>query len=601
MSKPSKSRDVTTASARVAAVATLVIATNPISATEFDFAGGKLTVKGSVFAGTVIRTNDPDPELLLPANAALVGAAGSAVAGKNQDDGNLNFKRNEAVSTTAKGYLNLDYKHGDSGVVVSAKAWHDFELGRGSRPWGNVPNDFATGQPLSDKGALPRSKFSGMVMNDLYVYSRVRLGDSTLNVKAGNQRIDWGNRFNIGGGLGDLTPRDLPGSRRAGALPEEGSIPIPALMLQLSPAAETKLDAFYQVRFRRSAPHQCGTFFSPLDAIPEGCDKAFLASAASDRASLASGTFIKRAQMVSPSNRGQAGVGIRQTVSSLGVEIGVYFARFHSRTTYYSIIKGSRAGAPFIPNDPGGRNLKYFTEFPENIRVIGLTFEKRLPAGAIYGEFTYRPNQPYQYTPADLNAAFASPTASTPFRAIANAVAPGAVFHGFERHRAQQINLGAVHALPGILGSQSANIGGEFAYKRVPDLPDVAITRFRRPNVYGPGPVNGICPPGAGPKQCSTKGFVSRVAVAYRLRAGLRYPQIANGIDFIPALIFGHDLAGWSEDGAISEGRQFASVSLKAEIRKSFVVELAWQPTWGGEYNNIKDRSATALSVGYRF
>jgi len=60
-------------------------------------------------------------------------------------------------------------------------------------------------------------------------------------------------------------------------------------------------------------------------------------------------------------------------------------------------------------------------------------------------------------------------------------------------------------------------------------------------------------------------------------------------------------VSGWSEDGSINEGRQFALLSLKAEFQKAFVAELAWQPTWGGAYNNSKDRSTVSFALGYRF
>ncbi|MEQ1519423.1 MAG: DUF1302 family protein, partial [Usitatibacteraceae bacterium] len=263
-------------------------------------------------------------------------------------------------------------------------------------------------------------------------------------------------------------------------------------------------------------------------------------------------------------------------------------------------IQGLRVGAPFVPTDPGGLNVKYFTEFPEDIRMVGLTFEKKFAAGAVYGELTYRPNQPYQYNSSDLLTAFATPAGPTPLRAAATATTPGAIFHGFERHKAQQLDLGGFHALGSLFGAQSSNIAAEIVYKRAPDLPDRTLTRFRRADVYGAGPVNGVCLT-TNPKQCSLDGFISENALGYRMRLAMRYPQIMSGVDFNPTLSLGHDQRGWSEDSAIVEGRNFAILSLKAEVKKAWIVELSWQPTWGGEYNNAKDRSSAALSVGYRF
>lgn len=585
----------------LAAAVALCVQPALTSAADFDLAGGTLSVKGNVVLGTVQRADRRDSALLPAANAALVGVTGTAPGGKNQDDGNLNFDRGDAVSTTLKGLLELDYKKNGWGVVARAMAWHDFTLKDHAVPFGSVPNDFAADQPLSDDGFVRRARFSGIDAGDVYAYGQLALGERKAQWKLGQFGIDWGSRFTFPGGLGDLTPRDNPAQRRAGALPEEGRVPVPAVAATLELTPATTLDAFVQLAYRANVAHGCGTFFAAVDFVANGCDKAML-GAASDRTSLANGLFVKRAPNEMPSDGGQAGLGLRHRFDSIGTELGVYAAQFHSRASYFSAIKSQRAGAPFLPNDPGGLNAQYFVEYPENIRVFGLTAEKKLPAGAVLAELTYRPNQPFQYNAIDLLNAFVTPAGPTPLRAGATATPAGGVFHGYERHKAVQLNLAAFHGLPGVLGARVTTVGAELAYKHVPDLPDPAQIRFRRPDVYGQAPVGGApCPATASAQTCSLDGYVTSNAFAYRMRVGLRYPDIVAGIDFQPTLTFGHDVSGWSEDGTISEGRQFAVLSLRADIRKAFQVDLAWQPTWGGAYNNAKDRDTVSLSVGYRF
>lgn len=586
---------------RLAVAIAVALSALPASGADFDVGGGRLSVTGSIFLGTVIRTDERDPELLPPPNAAIVGTTGTAVGGKNQDDGNLNFDKGDAVSRALKGWLEVAWRSGDIGAIGQLKAWHDFALNSSDRPFGNLPNDFAAGTPLSDKGAPARTQFSGVVFEDLHVFGNHALGSSKLAWKVGAQKLDWGNRFTQPGGLGDLSPRDFAAARRSGALPEEGRIAVPAVAGQWAVTPATTLDAFVQLGFRASALPQCGTFYSANDFVVGGCDKGLLGAAA-DPATVAAGAFIKRAPDDKPSNGGQAGLGLRQKVDSLGIELGVYATQFHSRTPYLSAIKSQRTGAPFIPKDPGGLNPQYFIGYAEKIRMLGLTVEKKLPFGVVLGELTYRPNQPYQYNTVDLLNAFASAAGPTPLRAAATATPAGGEFTGYERHKAVQLNLGAVHGLPGLLGAANGNVGVELSFKNVPDLPDPTVARFRRSDVYGQAPVGmAACAATASAKTCSLDGYVTANAWAYRLRAGLRYPQIINGVDFTPSLAFGHDVSGWSEDGSISEGRKFAVLSLKAEIQKAVVVELAWQPTWGGAYNNLKDRSAASLSIGYRY
>ena len=261
--------------------------------------------------------------------------------------------------------------------------------------------------------------------------------------------------------------------------------------------------------------------------MSEGCSAVFLGQNLSDRALLAAGNYVKRAGTQAPSNAGQAGFALKHTVDTWGTEFGVYAAQFHSRSSFYSAIKGSRATDPiYVSGDPGDLNAKYFTEFPEDIRIFGATFDTRFRWGAVFGEFTYRPNQPLQYNSADLIAGFTSLTAPTPLRAQANAVAPGAVFHGWERFDAVQLQIGATGQIPNVLGAVALNLGAEIVYKGVPDLPDPTVVRFGRSDVFGQGPVNGVCPPPAAPTQCSFDGYVSKHAFGYRLRAGLLYANV---------------------------------------------------------------------------
>jgi len=101
--------------------------------------------------------------------------------------------------------------------------------------------------------------------------------------------------------------------------------------------------------------------------------------------------------------------------------------------------------------------------------------------------------------------------------------------------------------------------------------------------------------------QCSvTGGYVSRHAYGYRLVAGLRYAVTGN-MDVVPSMLFGQDISGWSGDSGILQGRKLAIVSLRANMSSGFTADIAWVPTWGGTYNNQRDRSSVQVSIGQRF
>jgi hypothetical protein len=440
---------------------------------------------------------------------------------------------------------------------------------RGRPSLGEHPNGYTPDASLSDAGAQPRSRFSGVALDNLYANGRQRIAAMPLEWTLGYQKLDWGNRFLVLGGLRDLNPIDIPALTRPGMLQreQETRIPVPQIFARLGVSASTSIEGFYQFGFERNAPNQCGTFYSGVDWYSDGCN-AVTVGAGSDRAALASGSFLKRADNVMPGGGGQFGAALTHTVDAWATKFGVYATQFHSRTGYSGVIKSLRtAGAPFVPGDPDGLNPKYVTEFPADVRMFGLTFETRFAGGTAFGELTYRPNQPLQFNAADLLGAVLSPVAPTTLRSQERALPPGGTLNGFERHKNVQLQLGAVGQVAGVLPGATVNWGAEIVYKGVPDLPDPSVTRFGRVDVFGQGPVNGVCPAPAAPTQCTSDGYVSRHAFGYRLVVGARYADVAEGIDLIPSMLFGHDVSGWSGDTAILEGRKLAIVSLRANWR----------------------------------
>ncbi len=588
----------------VAALACVVLLPS-VQGAEHTLGDGKLSVTGSTYFGAAIRTDDQDPKLLANVNSSLVGLRGNAVtpsAGRNGDDGNLNFNRDDLVASVLKGYLSLSYTWRDYGIEASGQAWYDYATADARHPWGNVPNDFAANRPLSDDGAAGRSKFSGVALDTLYGHGHHQLEQVSVDWKLGWQSLDWGKRLTAFGGLRDLNPIDVPASLRPGVDREhEARIPFPAVFGRVGLSRATRLEAFYQLRFEPIALNGCGTYYSALDFMAEGCDKAMFGNL-SDRTAIATGIYVERTATQDPSNSGQGGIALKHTVEQWTTEFGFFATQFHSRAPFYSGTKSGRIEGPlFVPGDPGDLNPTYFTEYPEDIRMFGVSVEKKIPGGALLGELTYRPNQPLQYNSYDVISAAVSRTAPSPLRDKADAVAPGATLRAWERHEALQLQLGVTGGLPAVLGSAGMSYGAELIYKQVPDLPNSAVIRFGRAEVFGQGPVDGTCPPPAAPVSCTSDGYVSQEAFGYRLRAGLKYPKAIGEVDLVPAVVFGQDVWGWSGDGLLLEGRMLAVVSLQALYTQRWSAALAWQPTWGGTYNNQRDRSIAQAYVSYQF
>lgn len=571
-------------------------------AAEFEWDGTKVRTRGTISFGSAWRADARDPELFNGQNSNVIGIPSTAFGpnGRNNDDANLNYSRGDRISTVAKGFAEIDVSQRGFGILGRAIAWYDHALKHDGVLWGHVPNGYSRGSPLSDNGLSKYAKFSGVQLADLYAYGTFGAPGTPVTVKAGNQTIAWGIPATIPGGLNSINPINQPAIRRPGVFPEEVLIPFPALFAKATVAPGWTAEAFYQFSFNPSEPVPCGTFYSPSDIIAPGCDKLPLGTT-SDPASLAAGAFLKRDATQAPSPGGGAGVAIRHALPQVGAEVALYFMQLTSRAFAPDFVKSQRTGpAPFIPGDAGGLNPRYFTLYPEDVRTFGLTAAWRDAKSSVQGELTYRPNQPVTLNIPDMLNAFVSLAQPSPLRQEINALAPGAIFQGYDRRRLTSLQLLARTDTGPTLGAAGLTLGAEAGLRYINDLPDVAVRRYGRSDAYGLGPVGITCLPGAPAKQCSSDGYVTKASWGYRLRAALRYPAVAQGLELSPALVFTHDVKGWSNDFVFIQDRQILAATLRANYR-SYIAELGYAQTWGGAYNFFKDRDVFYLTVGWRF
>ncbi|MFY9327395.1 MAG: DUF1302 domain-containing protein [Georgfuchsia sp.] len=571
---------------------------------DIKFADFDVTTHGGITYGTTIRTKSRDTGLIQSGNASRVDVGGLAAGGSNTDDGGLNFDKGDTVSSVVKAVLGADIMRGQYGFAIRVKAWQESSLGKNNPAFGNITNGYSANRPLRDAGFPERSKFSGAVFQDVYLHGTFAPWNRPFNVRIGNQFLPWGSGWAITGGISALNPVDLPAVRRAGALPEEMLIPIPSLYGKLDVSKNTSFEGFYQFRFRPTEIDGCGTFFSTYDYITRGCNGVVVAppaSTLSDPTLIAAGYIGKRGSSPDVADSGQLGLALTHQFIDLASNIGVYLAEYHSRLPVASAIKTTRAGPyPFLPGDPDGKNALYFTEYPERIRMLGLTFTTKRDDLTVASELTYRPNQPVVFNATELLRPFVS-SAPTTLSADVAALPLGGIFHGYDRRKVTQAQIAISDKFHSMLGAEDATLAAEVGLKYMNDLPDQAVRRYGRQDAFGIGPVNGVCDPGSSGMQCSQEGYVSRRAWGYRLKAGLRYPNILDQVDFMPSMTFAHDVRGWSYDNGFNEGRRTLGMSLRATYRKMYFADVTWTPTWGGYFNNARDRSWLAAAAGLRF
>lgn len=585
--------------ARCAAIAALAIARLTSAAETWTIGGGTVTASGALTAGSMVRTADRSGALIPAANATVVGQTGTAPAGRNSDDGDLNFERNDLVSSPLKASAGLEWTQGGFGVVARGMAWYDYSLANADVGFGNLPNGYAANEPLGQQGFSTRQRFWGAAPVEANAYGTFALRPAPLHLRAGWQRIPWGVQTSIAGGLGALNPDDYVATLRPGVLPEETKVPVPAVFARAGKKDDgPRVEAFYQLWRATAAIPGCGTFFQANDYVTAGCDKV-LVTPGPDAQAVASGGYLAKRGTVDASSSGQFGLGVGYGIAAAGVNVAAYYSRYHSRLPFADAIKtGRTSGAPFVPGNPDGLNSAYQMEYPEGIHLFGVTAVARTPIGRVSLEATYRPNQPVGFNGSDLLAAFTSNAAPTPLRADATATPAGGVFRGYERREVGQAILGYAVPLGPRLGARSFLVAAEAGGKEVFDLPRSGTRRYGRSDVFGLGPVDGVCT-STDSVQCGTTGYVTEFSWGYRVKTGATYGDPAR-LAVSPGLGFAHDVSGYAPDGVFSAGRKALSLSVRTELRTRYTVEVTWVPTWGGTYNAMRDRSFATAVVGMK-
>jgi hypothetical protein len=594
------------------------IAAAGLPAAALDFKLGDdidAKVDGTLTLGTSLRTEDPSPEVLGTLSTARVGLPAGRLGG-NSGGNDLNFRKNRPVSTVLKGVASLQLTRGDFSLFVRAKAWHDQELQDGKRDYGNIPNRFAQGVPLGDAGFDPHARFSNAQLEDAYVSGRFRLGDGMdLQARLGRQLVGWTGAQLIGGGVAIVNPNDLPSQVRPGAQPDEARIPVGMLQAHLSLGKDSSVEAFVPYEFRPTVLNPCGTFFAVANYAPTGCNYVGVlgGQGVNDPTALASGRYPKRNPDVLASDSGQWGLSGSHRWPATGTELRAHVMNIHSRTPSIRITNPSVAGGygnlaasnPTRLTDPNG--IRYAMVWQEDIRFFGLGATQHFsPSLRVYGELSYRPNQPLAINPSDLIAAFLqrSPNSALNLARGVLALPPGAPFDGVDRYKVGALTLGLFKAFEQLAGAQRVTFAAEIGTSHVGSLPAPGQLRYGRSDDYGGAAVSGGAPcvdNTAARKSCAQEGFVTASAWGYRLRVAATYPNAFFGASLTPSLALAHDVQGNSFDGIFLDGRKAIRTALRADWGRQFFAELQLNVLSGGTYNTLIDRDTVTLFAGTRF
>jgi len=451
---------------------------NGASALEFDYNEITGTLKSTLSIGAAVRTEKPDTRLIgklnVPGqsgicepnachsftgdpgpNQILVNAPG-AFSGANKDNGDLNYSQWDVASAISKlssdltvNYDNLTFKVGVIGFFDPSQYTYD-----------DRHND-TTFQPAT----TPRAKNVGRELGreyeikDAFVTGKFNLFQHDFNAAVGYQHIRWGeSNFIALNSLNEINPPDQRLLHQPGTPINEVFRPTPLLSFNTQIADGLSLDVIYQFAWRGAFVDPPNSFYSNLDFYNANTFLLSLGGFHEDPTRQQRIPFpvsaISNSSLTAqvlpldysrPNSQGQFGGKLTWYAADLngGTELGFYAYNYHSRLPYFSAIAANQSCArnsnsfvaafsdcngfvglnPASGGDPAPLDTaKIFFEYPENIQLLGASFNTNAGKWSLAGEYSLRPNLPLQVAASDIF--FASLQPALPRQDIAVGLTP---------------------------------------------------------------------------------------------------------------------------------------------------------------------------------
>ena len=571
------------------------------AALDFEFDNGTtINWNTTLSFGASFRANDPNRLLYTRADGSLIGkysgvpltpgtavGAGDGLAGNHAGDiGDLNYAKGDVFSMPFKLISDVEVKHGRFGGLVRIKAWYDealngndVRIGNGANGFNGVrtygptlPNCFPGVSPpaalvncvptspagqniwpkdkLSDKGFEDEQKFDNVYLLDAYAYGSFDVGESDLQLRLGNQVINWGESVFIQG-VNQIDPIDVPAARRAGAELKEFLLPVWAAYANWG-FNFGSIEAFYQLKWNNTSIDGCDTYWSgthgAVSADPGVCGVVTVANSylgsgvaggpssplipqlGSEVYGQATGLYVPLTKGVEPSDNGQFGIAFRFPVEAIDTEFGFYAMNIHNRTpvldltigttpadvvrnygqaTYDALkagglitatgawVGGLQTALPYTAalvsaSTHGAVALKPATGhfvYPEDVQIYGVSAATNLVGWSVSAEASYQKDVPVGTNGNDLLLSMLTGFGPLGDRArTALAAGEGTKLDGWDRFDKTQFQVNTVKTFANILGAGNVALVAEVGMQdnNVPDNTKGAV-RYGRNSVFGFG------------------------------------------------------------------------------------------------------------------
>ena len=608
----------------ILAAAVLIFTGSSVQAIEFTNGEWSGSFDTTVSYGAAFRASDLDEAnigkaAINPFVFTLDNAAQREAPGRwsvNNDDGDRNYPDSgDLVSSTAKFTSELDVRWRNFGGFTRFTGFYDFE---------NEGQDFLSKEADERVGKDIR-------LLDLYVWGEQEVGERFLNWRVGRQVVSWGESTFIQGGINVINPVDVSRLRVAGSELKEAFEGVNMLWGTIDLTPSLSMEALYMFEYSEIIPDPVGAYFGTNDIATPGGSHVMLgfgildqpvinpdlydtvclqgnfgasdASLPPSLIALSCSRSFPRADTRFPSDSGQYGLAFRWFVESLNsTEFGFYFLNYHSRLP---LISGSALTSIAFTSG------SYWTEYPEDIQLFGVSFNSNIGTWALAGEVSYRPNAPLQID--DVEVLFAGLTPLNPlfpahalqFHSQLGEFAPGEEIRGWEEHKSWQAQATTTKLFGpnNFLRANQIAFVTEIGFNYVSDLPDKDDLRFNGPGTDTGGGPDVLTGDFRNP-ETEVAGFADDFSWGYRMLVRAEYNDAIGPVTVLPRIAWAHDVSGTTPGpgGSFIDGRKTVSVGVGFNYLQKWVFDLAYTNYMGGgRYNLLSDRDFYAASVRYSF
>ena len=589
------------------------------SAADFRLGDVEGLLDFAVSYGLAIRTEDRDPDIIAAGN-------GGNGFNANVDDGTLNYDTG-VVSNMARATGRLSMRWGPLGLFAQGTAFYDYEQEEGDR----------SHRPLSE-AAFDKAG-SDIRLQELYLSARFSPAGMPIQVRAGDQLINWGETTFLRDGVDIINPFDLVALFQPASLPRDLRISQGTLWAAANVTEALAVEGFYQYEWQSVALPPTGTYFSTNDLF--GADGLNFAMLGPGRFSDL-GTDLDQAFELPPGTLGfdpdffrlpgrfedkpddggefgLAVVGLFQSLNS--TKLAVHFVNYHSRLPLFGGLTADQQAvdatsqdavdaraaqlvpayedAGFGPDEAAQRAQQaagqltisgyanqagYLVEYPEDIHMLGVSFNTTtLRSGTlIAGEISRHFDSPFQVALREVFDASLSPIqfAGEFANSALGQFGPSERIQGFVELDRTQASVEVTQLLGPRLGAAQTTVGLDVAWMHVHGFPSQSEL-----------PLQATASPDAD-------------SWGYRLIGLLQYPSVLGGLNLFPRVVFAHDLSGTTPAPLASfvEDRKALSVGLQVQYISRWFADLSYTDFFGGGAGNLlNDRDFLRLRVTYAF